>query len=506
MQIGQFLRRALQVAPHQIATRYNGREQTYTQFAERVKQCAGALHELGISDGERVAVLSLNSNRYQELFYGVAQAGGILVPLNTRLAVNELTYMLNDCGATVLCVDDVLAKHLADFAGKLETVQHVVFLGDGDAPANTLNYEILLQSAPDVEPSTRGGDDLFGIFYTGGTTGLPKGVMQSHNNYLATVADTLIMRRANWGNQLTTTPFFHVSGSIFCFFTVACGSTHTILSRFDPLTYISTAKAVHAQATFLVPSMITALLNAPESDSITLPDMEIMMIGGSPLAPTLRKQAQTLFPNCRFVNTYGMTETAGGVTYLYPDTDDDSKSGSVGQPSYMAQVRVIDVDGCDMPVGELGEVVMQSGNVMQGYWNKPAETASAIRNGWLHSGDVGYFDADGYLYIVDRLKDMMITGGENVYSAEVENAIYQHPDVASCAVIGLPDDTWGERIHAVVIPKFGADLTAETIIKHCKAQIASYKCPKTVDIRKTPLPMSGAGKVLKHVLREEYGE
>lgn len=511
MQIQDYLRRAVKIAPDKIATRYAGRERSFADFAKRVEQCAGVLRDLGVSDGERVAVLALNSDRYQEVFYAVPLAGGVLVPLNTRLAPAELIYMLNDAGAIILLVDDALAGHLQAFSGKLETVKQIVFIGEESPPEHTLSYETLLSTAPEFAPSMRGDDDLFGIFYTGGTTGLPKGVMLTHNNYIATTSESLIMRRGRWGNQLTATPFFHVSGSIFCFFTVASVDTHTILPKFDPATYLAQVEAVSANATFLVPSMVNMLVNRDDRENHDLSSMELMMYGGSTMPLSVMERAQSLFPNCKFVNTYGMTETAGGVTFMYPEYDVTQpelrhRAGSVGLPSHTADIQIVDLHGNPVERGALGEIVIRSNNVMKGYWNKPEQTEDVLRDGWLHSGDVGYRDADGFVFVVDRLKDMVITGGENVYSAEVENAIYQHPDVAMCAVFGLPDAQWGERVHAVIIPKTGATITVEHIIAHCRGLIAGYKCPKSVDIRRTPLPMSGAGKVLKHVLRQEYVE
>ncbi|MGB1288126.1 MAG: class I adenylate-forming enzyme family protein, partial [Aggregatilineales bacterium] len=315
------------------------------------------------------------------------------------------------------------------------------------------------------------------------------------------------MRRATWGKQLTATPFFHVSGSLFNFVTVAALTSHCILPKFSPHDYLQAIQEMHPNASMLVPSMVNALLNYPDVAEYELSSMLMVMVGGAVLSPATLERAGQLFLNCDFVNTYGMTETAGGVTFMYPDLpaiEKTKRPASIGLPVHTGEIQIVNAAGETLAPGETGEIVIRAKNVMQGYWQQPEKTAEALRGGWLHSGDTGYMDEDGFLFVVDRLKDMIITGGENVYPAEVENVLFTHPAIANCAVIGLPDEQWGERVHAVIIPGDGMKIDTATIIAHCRQFIAGYKCPRSVDIRTDALPMSGAGKVLKHILRDEY--
>jgi long-chain acyl-CoA synthetase len=511
MQITQTLRRAVQVNRHGTAVLCGQNKITYEVMEQRVAKLAGALRQLGVQSDTRVAMLSLNSHRYIEYYYAVPWAGGINVPLNIRLAPPELIYILNDSGSEILIVDDVFQAMLPAFAGKLNSVKQIVFAGDGATPAGAVNYEEILDAAKPLPDTLRGGEDIADILYTGGTTGLPKGVMSSHDNVMGLVMNTMVVLGGKPMVQLTTTPLFHISGAAFAYILSALGAPHVLLPKFDVEETLKAIQAHRATSTIWIPTMVNMIINHPAVEDYDLSSLQKIFYAASPMPYPVLTKAMQVFPNCQFYHVYGMTETTGGVTILEPEyhTTEGPLAGkikSVGRAAFNTEVKIFDESDHELPRGQIGEIVMRGALVMQGYWNKPKETDAALRGGWMHSGDAGYMDEDGFVYIVDRLKDMIITGGENVYSAEVENAIYQHPAVAMCAVIGIPNSEWGESVHAIVVPKPGMQVSEEDILQHCRALIAGYKCPRSVTISAQPLPLSGAGKILKHVLRAPYWE
>lgn len=512
MQITQTLRRAVQINKDGTAIIFGKRRLTYQHLQNRVAKVAGALQKLGLNTNDRVAVLALNSDRYVELLYGIPWAGGIIVPLNFRLSPSELIYMLNDSGSTVLLVDDTTAEMLPEFVGKIETVKHIIFMGERETPSGLRNYSDLVATADPISDVGRCNEDVLGIFYTGGTTGQPKGVMTTHNNMMSEIP--MLTPQKELGNRpmiwLTVTPIFHVSGAVPIYATIGFVGTSIPYPKFEPEDTMKVIEKHKATISFWAPTMVNMLIEHPKFGDYDLSSLTVLIYASSPMPLAVATKAMEKLPHVNFVHIYGMTETTGGVTWLdpcYHVTDgalNRIKSG--GQPVFNSEIKIVDAEDNEVLRGELGEIIMRGPLIMKGYWNKPEQTADTLRNGWMHSGDVGYMDDNGFIYIVDRLKDMIITGGENVYTVEVEHVIHQHPAVAMCAVIGIPDDKWGESIHAVVTLRDGQTASPDEVINYCREHIAHYKCPRSVTIRDEVLPLSSAGKILKRNLRAPYWE
>ncbi|HVY07689.1 MAG TPA: long-chain-fatty-acid--CoA ligase [Burkholderiales bacterium] len=510
MYLTQGLHRAVQAHPERIATICGERRQTYGQYADRVARLAAALKKLGMKPGDRVGMLALNSDRYLEFFYGAWWGGGVVNPVNIRWSPAEIAYSLDDCETRILLVDEQFKSVAADLKSRSKQLETLVYTGDGQTPAGMLNYEELLAEASPARDAGRSGDDLAAVMYTGGTTGFPKGVMLSHRN-LASNALCYLAEGVTHaeGRALLIAPMFHIAIGALMHAHAMAGGTQVIVPAFTPPAAMQSIQKYRATHTLMVPTMIQLMTDHPDAGQYDLGSLEVMAYGGSVISEAVLRRAMTRFPNADFVQAYGMTEIAPCATYLKPDEHRDAERPgllrSAGRASFINEVRVVDAAGAEVPRGKVGEVAVRGPNVMLGYWNKPEQTAAALREGWMHTGDGGYMDEQGYLYIVDRMKDMIVSGGENVYSAEVENALARHAAIAACAVIGIPSEQWGEAVHAVVVLKQGANATAEDLSVHCRELIAGYKCPRSVEFREN-LPMTGAGKIQKTELRKPYWE
>lgn len=504
MYLIQGLNRAVTINPNGVATISRDRRQTWAELADRVTRLAGGLARLGIGRGDRVALLALNCDRYLEVMYAVPAMGAIIVPLNTRLAPAEIAFILGDSGAKALILDDAFAD-VPKKLSNLFSIEHLIHIGDGPVPDGMRHVNAVLDEPRDLN-CLAGGDAAAGIFYTGGTTGRSKGVMLSHRNLVTNAVNITFALGYRFDTvYLHVAPMFHLADGASTFAVTTVGGTHVFVPRFDPTDVLAQLTRHRVTNSLMVPTMLGILANDPDVGRYDLSAMRIMGYGGSPMPEaTIRKCAEVM-PGVRFVHAYGMTEASPGVTAMDKDIEPaGERLKSCGRPMMTVDVRVCDESDNEVPRGTVGEVLVRGPNIMLGYWNLPDATRQPMRGGWYHSGDGGIMDADGYLYIVDRMKDMIVTGGENVYPAEVESAISLMPGVAEVAVIGIPDDRWGEAIHAVVVPKVDADITQEDVIVHTRTLIAHYKCPRTVEIRDRSLPLSGAGKVLKTVLREPY--
>jgi acyl-CoA synthetase (AMP-forming)/AMP-acid ligase II len=506
MYLTQGLHRAVQQQPDHVMTIFGDRERTFGEVAGRVARLAAALRGLGVGDGDRVAMLALNSDRYSEYLLAVPWANAVLNPVNVRWSAAEIAYSLRDSGTGVLVADDAFAPVLPAVREAVPGLRAVIHAGDGPAPDGTVGYEDLIAAASPIEDARRGGDDLAGVFYTGGTTGFPKGVMLSHANlgvsWLGSAATGHLVRPGS--RTLHTAPMFHLADLACWGATVLVGGSHVIVPAFEPAAVLAAIERHRVTDVLLVPTMIQLLASHPEVARYDLASLRSVIYGASPIPQALLERAMKCFPGASFTQAYGMTELAPVATILSPS--DHERSGllrSAGRAAPHAEIRIVDPDGAPLPSGTVGEIIVRGGHVMQGYWNQPEQTAAAVRDGWMHTGDGGYLDDQGYLYVVDRIKDMIITGGENVYSAEVENAVASHPAVAQCAVIGVPDPDWGERVHAVVVVCPDTTVTLEELREHVKTLIAGYKAPRSLEIAGT-LPTSGAGKILKHQLRSKY--
>ena len=506
----QGLRRAVQTRPNGVATSFAGRRRTWQQSADRIGRVAGALSALGVRRGDRVAILALNSDRYLELMYALPWLGAVMVPVNTRLAAPEIEYILDDSGAVALFVDTALSHHLKALEGKTPTVREVVWLDDQAPPEGLLlRYEDLTGYEPLDDVGAR-DDDLAGLFYTGGTTGRAKGVMLSHANLVVNALNGVAgMGFTSETAYLHSGAMSHLADGASTFGVTLSGGRHAFVPRFEPVEVLHTIQAEKVTHAQFVPTMINMLVNHERFDEFDIGSLSFILYGASPMQEGVLRTAIERMPRVRLMHGYGMTEASPIVTLLDPrytvlDGPYAGRLKSCGQAVLACEVRIVDAERREVPRGTTGELSVRGANVMKGYWNKPAETEAVLEDGWYHSGDGAYMDEEGFVFIVDRLKDMIISGGENVYSAEVENAISTIPGVAEVAVIGVPDDRWGERVHAIVVPKRGKSLGTDDVIDHCRNQIAGYKCPRSVEFRDTPLPLSGAGKVLKRELREPY--
>jgi acyl-CoA synthetase (AMP-forming)/AMP-acid ligase II len=506
MYLTQSVHRNLQQNPDHPATIFRDRVRTVAESVDRISRLAGALAGLGIQRGDRVGILALNSDRYQEYFLAVPWIGAALNPVNIRWSPAEIAYSLVESDTRVLLVDDAFASMIPALRERFPGLDTVIHCGDGEQPAGTLSYEALVAEGTAVEDTRTGGDELLGVFYTGGTTGHPKGVMLSHDNVLVSSIGSLASGQfvSAGGRLLHAAPLFHLAGIAVWAAGCQLGSTHVIVPMFSPPEVMRAIAEHGVTDALLVPTMIQMLVDDPGVADHDMSSLMHLVYGASPISESLLERARKVFPAAGFTQAYGMTELSPCATILTPaDHDDPALHRSAGRAAPHTEVRIVDANDAEVPRGDVGEIMVRGDNVMLGYWNRPDDTAAAVRDGWMHTGDGGRMDERGYVFIVDRIKDMIITGGENVYSAEVENALASHPAVAACAVIGVPDPEWGERVHAVVQLLPGTHATVDEIRTHCKTLIAGYKSPRTVDFVDA-LPMSGAGKILKRELRKQY--
>jgi len=491
------------------ASVFEGRTQAWGEVFARVARLAGGLRALGVESGDRVAVLGANSDRYMELYLAIPWAGAVIAPLNPRWSAEENRYAIGDCTPKVIFVGDGAGRETVELVSELSPAPEAIWLSASPIPQGWRDYNELLAAAP-IEPKPGRGEDLFGIFYTGGTTGRSKGVMLSHAGL---TGNCRAIREAGMFPQgcrgLVVAPLFHLAAAAVLAAIMQAGGTAVILGAFRPDATLSAIEDGAVTDALLVPTMIQMMLDDPAFDPERLARLDRIIYGASPIAEATLDRMIAAAPHVDFYQAYGMTEVSCAATILRPEfhLGEHRAAGrhrAAGQAIANTEVIIADDEGQPRPVGQVGEILVRGAGLMLGYWNQPELTAEALRGGWMHTGDGGRMDDLGLVYVVDRLKDMIVTGGENVYSGEVESALARHPAVAQCAVIGVPDERWGERVHAVIVPRPGALIAADEVMNHCRSLIAGYKCPKTIELRTEPLPLSAAGKVLKHVLREPY--
>lgn len=472
---------------------------------------ANGLRGLGLEKGDRVAVLMLNCHRFLELYYGTMFAGLIIVPLNIRWGAKEFSYALADCQPKVFVLDATVYEHLKPYLEQLKLlgVQHYLFAGE-EAPSGMIAYEDLLRKSSGEDPGVKiAEDDLVGLFYTSGTTGRPKGAMLTHKNLMMNAYHAqLAFQFYRDSVYLHAAPMFHLADGAGTFTVTWHGGTHTFVPRFDPEAILQTIKTKRVSTVVLIPTMINWLLNHPGVEKQDLSSLCQILYGASPMPVDRLKQAMKVF-GCDFQQGYGMTEASPLVSVLtaedhqYGIESNEEILASAGKPILGVDVRIVDDNDCDVKPGEIGEVLVRGPNVMKGYWNQPEESDKALRGGWYHTKDMARSDEEGYMYIVDRKDDMIITGGENVYSTEVESVLYEHPAILEAAVIGMPDERWIQAIRAVIVLRQGHSLTEHELIDFCKQHLSHYKVPKGIDFVKE-LPKGGTGKILKSALREQY--
>ena len=439
-------------------------------FGVGYRELAERLSRLDLEPGARVGVLAANTRAHVEAWLGVPAAGGVIVSLNYRLAPEELRFIAEDAQLSMLVTDR-----------------------DADLGCPVVEWDDLL-AGPALPPRDHASGTLAAISYTGGTTGRPKGVMLSHGNLLANAQHNLVATGHRAGQRwLHVCPMFHVAGIANLLACTWVGAEQLVLPRFDAAAVLETIERERITHTVLVPTMLQMLLDAPGADDADLSSLRHVQYAASPISAELQRRVLERLPDCDVAQFYGMTEAAPTVTHL---SGEDHRRGGERLASVGVPVPGVEIDVRD------GELWVRGPNVMLGYWNRPDETAAALVDGWYRTGDVVTQDDDGYLYLLDRAKDMIITGGENVYSLEVEAALLRHPAVAEAAVFGVPDDRWGEAVHAVVVPR--SRITEEALLDHCREFIAGFKLPREIDLRDEPLPKSGPGKVLKTELREPF--
>lgn len=488
----------------QAALISDNRITTYSQLQHRSNRVANGLAALGLKPQSRVAILTGNNAHFFEIWLGSALANVVLAPINARLAPPEVAFIVNDSLADVLFVDEAFHPLVQSIAGELTHVRKIISLGNHvDWPAYSEWRDE--QSADRHQESTDPKITMMQM-YTSGTTGFPKGVELNHRSMLACVR--AMMGLDAWKPNevsLVTAPLFHTAGCAWACCALQSSGTIVLLSETTPVSILNAIEKYAVSQALLVPAVIQMVLQSEQCATTDFSSLKRILYGGSPIpVPVLRQAVQTF--NCDFEQGYGLTETVGPVAMLRPgDHLDDSKMQSCGKAVPGTTIRVVDGEGQDCATGDVGEIIVSGAQLMNGYWQRPDETKEAMHGGWLRTGDAGYFDSDGYLYIFDRLKEMIVSGAENVYPAEVERVLSEIEGIAEVAVVGVPDPKWGEAVKAVVVAAPGTALVEQDIIDYASEHIARFKCPKSVDFVDS-LPRNPAGKILKKVLRAPYWE
>src|SRR4051812_21014799 len=479
------LGRAARYFPERTALAVNGTRSTFRELHDRVGDIAAALRKHGFKSGDRLALLLPNEPDYIQLVYACAWLGVTAVPLNTRLSPKENDGILDDAKPRGFICHSSLPVPTARVSWHLVLDQESL-----DVPSDSI-------ADPIYDPHA-----ILALIYTSGTTGRPKGVEIRHANTLENVYHTNFWFPLEEGAvHLHAAPIFHIADFPFVFAAPAFGACQITIPKFNPQTFCETVQRERVTHTVLVPTMINMLTQFPELQKYDLTTLRHLGYGGSLMAPELVHRTRQVLPNAKLVQVYGLSE-AGFLTGLKDDEHTEDKLTSCGRPCMGIDVRVVDATGMEVEAGNTGELVARGANIMRGYWNNPDETKGAFQNGFFRTGDIGYRDANGNFYILDRLKDMIVTGGENVYSGEVEAVIYTHPAVREVAVFGIPDPKWGEIVKACVVLKPGKTLTADELIAYGRRSLANFKVPRSIEFSETELPKSGSGKILKRLLRD----
>jgi len=508
LQLTRSLTRARRIAPDRTAMIYGERRRTWTEFESRVAKLAGALRRLGAGVEDRVIILGHSSDRFLESLYATLWAGGISAPLSTRATSDELDYLFGDLDAKLFIVGDGFEPEAARWRAA-NAGAPVIYMGEGATPEGFLDYETLVRDAAPIADACRHGDDIAAIFYTGGTTGRPKGVMLTHTNLNSNALNGIFHLRQQEGIvNLHAGPLYHVAAASRIFTASLLAGTHVVIPRFTPEAVFDAIERHRVTLVSMVPTMMSLLVHHPDLTKHDLSSLKMMTYGASPMPEALIVELMDKLPHVSFAQAYGMTELSPACTFLEAQhhTRDPKLAHllrSAGRPTIGCDIRIVGPDDRELPLGEIGEIVAAGPIVMKGYWRQPEATAEALRGGYMHTGDLGYMDAQGFVFVVDRLKDVIVSGGENVSSIEVENAISLHPAVRSCAVIGVPHELWGEAVHAEVVLKDGASASEDEIIAFAREKLAHFKTPRTIGFREE-MPMSGANKILKSELRKPF--
>ncbi len=502
------------IVPDRTAIIFDGKHISFGEIQDRVNRLANALADLGVGPGDRIATMQVNCNEYIESYFAAAKLDAVFVPVNFRARAEELTFMLNDSGTKVLLLGQRYLDMLTSIRASVPGLQHAINL-EGSKPG-VLNYDELLAKASDEERfPTADEDDLTIIMFTAGTTGTPKGVMLSHNSFSSYILNNVdpVDLDAEEKNILSV-PLHHIAGIQAVMAAIYGGRTLVLERQFEEEEWMRLVQDEHVNRAMMVPTMLKRLMDHPKFKQYNLSSLQVITYGAAPMPLVVIKQAIKDFPNTRFINAFGQTETASTITMLPPedhmiregDPDAEKKFkrlSSIGKPLPDVEVHIVDEFGKDTPVGVNGEIVARGTRLMKGYWNREEATKEALRGGWLYTGDLGYFDPDGYIFLSGRAKDFIKRGGEMVAPEEVEQILYSHPGVDEAAIIGVPDVEWGERILAVIVRKPGASVTEQELIDHCRPKMAGFKRPEKV-VFLSELPRNPMGKVLKRVLREQY--
>ncbi|RPJ11979.1 MAG: long-chain-fatty-acid--CoA ligase [Deltaproteobacteria bacterium] len=513
------LKKAYKFHPQKQAIVCGGKRWTYREFYDRIQRLSICLKDWGVKKGDRVAILLPNCHYFLEAYYGIAQIGAISVPINYRLSPREMVFILEDSESKIMITDPVFKPQVDPVRGEMKKIERILWTGDEEGPSGLLDFNVekaLRQARVVPLPETPvSEEDVAQIYYTSGTTGRPTGVMLSHKNVmthaLGTIAEIHLTDSDVW---IHVAPLFHLADAWATWAITWAGGTHVLVREFNPKTVLETIEREKVTITNLIPTMLNLMVNHPDVGKHDYRNLRVLLSGGAPIAPeVVRKIVETF--KCDYIQTYGMTETSPYLTLSLlkshlkerPYEDQLRFKSKTGKEFIAVQLKVVNDRDQEIKQDEkeVGEIIVKGDTVTTGYWKLPEETKKSIRDGWLYTGDLAIMDEEGYVTIVDRKKDMILTGGENVYSTEVENVLYMHPAILECAVVGIPDAKWGEAVKGIVVLKPGQRAAENEIIQFCKERIAHYKAPKSIDFIDA-LPRTGSGKIHKKGMRDKYWE
>ena len=504
--LADLIRHYARARPDRVALHFERKRITYGELDQRANRAAQGLIAAGVKPQARIAILAKNGPDFFDLWFGAAKARAVLVPVNFRLVGPEVAFVVNDAEAELLFVGRDFYPLIEKISDELRTVRQIIAL-DGAHPS-WADYGQWMVEQKTSDPALSVAPDGVAIqMYTSGTTGHPKGAQLSHRNLLA-LLPAILEQWGDWHDgdvNLVCMPLFHIGGSGWGLAGLYGGIENVLTREFEPAAILQLISEYRITKALFVPAMMLFLLQAPQCEDADFSSLDLIVYGASPAPLDLLRKAIKVF-GCRLAQVYGLTESTGAITYLAPEDHGEhalERMKSCGRPISGVEIKVVDVEGRELPPGAVGEVVCRTPQIMLGYWNMPEATERAIRHGWLHTGDAGYSDKDGYLYIYDRIKDMIVSGGENIYPAEVESALFGHPAVADVAAIGVPDDQWGEAVKAIVVKKPGVPVSAAELMAFARERIAGYKAPRSIDFAEA-LPRNPSGKILKRELRKPY--